>query len=66
MIVCMCNGVTDRDILCAISRGIDTVEMLTDELNIANVCGVCQYEIEDLIQRNKKPENKFLSIIRID
>jgi bacterioferritin-associated ferredoxin len=66
MIICLCNGVTDRDILCAIDRGLDTVDALSDELNVTTICGSCQHEIESLIQKFVKPSNHYLKFVKID
>ena len=41
MYVCICNGVTDRDIQDAASRGARTVKDLRRELGVASECGKC-------------------------
>jgi bacterioferritin-associated ferredoxin len=41
MYVCICNGVTDRDIHEAVSRGARTVKDLRRELGVASDCGKC-------------------------
>lgn len=41
MYVCICNGVTDKQIRRAISRGARSVEALHDELGVASQCGGC-------------------------
>jgi bacterioferritin-associated ferredoxin len=41
MYVCICNGVTDRDIRDAASRGARTVKDLRRELGVASDCGKC-------------------------
>jgi bacterioferritin-associated ferredoxin len=41
MYVCICNGVTDRDIQAAASRGARTVKDLRRELGVASDCGKC-------------------------
>lgn len=41
MYVCICNGVTDRDIRAAASRGARTVKDLRRELGVASDCGKC-------------------------
>jgi len=41
MYVCICNGVTDRDIHEAASRGARTVKDLRRELGVASDCGKC-------------------------
>ncbi len=41
MYVCICKGVTDRDIHYAASRGARTVKDLRRELGVAAECGKC-------------------------
>jgi len=41
MYVCICNGVTDRDIQEAVLRGARTVKDLRRELGVASDCGKC-------------------------
>ena len=41
MYVCICNGVTERDIRDAASRGARTVKDLRRELGVASDCGKC-------------------------
>ena len=41
MYVCICKGVTDRDIREAASRGARTVKDLRRELGVAADCGKC-------------------------
>ncbi|HTQ73164.1 MAG TPA: bacterioferritin-associated ferredoxin [Burkholderiales bacterium] len=41
MYVCLCNGVTDRDIREAVSRGARSVKDLRRELGVASDCGKC-------------------------
>lgn len=41
MFVCVCNSVTDRDILKAADAGASTLQDLSNELNVATCCGCC-------------------------
>ena len=41
MYVCICNGVTDREIREAVSRGARTLKDLRRELGVASDCGKC-------------------------
>ena len=41
MYVCLCNGVTERDIHEAASRGARTVKDLRRDLGVASDCGKC-------------------------
>jgi bacterioferritin-associated ferredoxin len=41
MYVCVCNGVTDKQIRRAIAGGAQSVQSLRDELGVASQCGGC-------------------------
>ena len=41
MYVCICNGVTDKQIRRAIAGGAQSVQCLRDELGVASQCGGC-------------------------
>jgi bacterioferritin-associated ferredoxin len=41
MYVCVCNGVTDRDIRKAVDDGASSLGDLREQLNVASCCGRC-------------------------
>jgi bacterioferritin-associated ferredoxin len=41
MYVCICNGVTDRQIRRAIDGGARSLQALNEELGVASQCGGC-------------------------
>ena len=41
MYVCICNGITDKQIKKAIAGGVTSLEELHDELGVASQCGSC-------------------------
>lgn len=41
MYVCVCNGVTDKQIIRAAENGAMTLQDLSDELKVATCCGRC-------------------------
>lgn len=41
MYVCVCNRVSDKEIHQAVIRGVDSLESLKKELNVATCCGRC-------------------------
>lgn len=53
MYVCICNSVTDRDILKAIDEGVSTVEGLGEALDVGTCCGRCTSCAEGLIQSTR-------------
>jgi len=49
MMVCICHGVTDRDILTAAASGICSMQGLEDELNVAASCGRCLDSVRQIL-----------------
>ncbi len=41
MYICICNSVTDRDIMKAVDKGATSLQDLSDKLNVATCCGRC-------------------------
>lgn len=41
MYVCICNGITERQIQRAIAEGMDTLPALQEHLGVASQCGGC-------------------------
>ena len=41
MYICICNAVTDRDIVQAVHNGAQTLRQLRHELGVAAECGRC-------------------------
>lgn len=41
MYVCVCNGVTDKQIIKAAEDGATSLQDLSDTLNVATCCGRC-------------------------
>jgi bacterioferritin-associated ferredoxin len=50
MYVCICNGVTDSQILQAVEEGANTVRELNKTLSVGNCCGKCTRVARDLIK----------------
>ena len=49
--VCVCNGVTDRDIQRAVEEGCDSLEALSARTGCGSTCGCCRdYAAEALAQ----------------
>jgi bacterioferritin-associated ferredoxin len=49
MYACICNAVTDDQVITAIDRGADTVEAVGDATRAGTCCGGCRDHLEDLI-----------------
>lgn len=49
MFVCICNGVTERQVREAIAGGASSLEALHSELGVASQCGSCSEHAQRLI-----------------
>lgn len=65
MYVCICNGITDKQIRAAVSRGVNSLQELRDELGVASQCGGCSEFAVSLIEdgqaRQIMDESMFFS-----
>lgn len=50
MYVCICNGITDKQIRAAAAGGANTLQALRDELGVASQCGGCTDHALSLLQ----------------
>jgi bacterioferritin-associated ferredoxin len=50
MYVCLCKGVTDRDIKAAINNGACSMGQLRKTLGVASQCGKCSTSARELLQ----------------
>jgi bacterioferritin-associated ferredoxin len=51
--VCVCNGVTDRDIQRAVDEGCDSLEALAARTGCGSTCGCCREYAEEAIAQAK-------------
>lgn len=59
MYVCICNGITDKQICCAVKSGCKTMSDLRKCLNVATQCGKCASEAKEiLIQTSAQTSDK--------
>lgn len=53
--VCVCNGVTDRDIQRAVDEGCDSLDALAARTGCGSTCGCCrEYAEEAILQAQSK------------
>lgn len=52
MYICLCKGVTDRQIREAISEGASSMRDLRTTLDVASQCGKCGRECKSLLSEN--------------
>ncbi|MCW8194258.1 hypothetical protein F6455_05635 [Proteobacteria bacterium 005FR1] len=49
MYVCLCNGITDREIKQSIREGASSLQDLHDNLGVASQCGQCACLTQELL-----------------
>ncbi len=49
MYVCVCNGVTDREIRAAVDLGADSLDAISRHLGVGTRCGCCRETAARLI-----------------
>ena len=49
MYVCVCNGISDREVRRAIDAGATTMNQLCTQLPLANRCGRCADAVRELL-----------------
>ncbi len=57
MYVCICNGITDKQIRQAVAGGATSLEELHDELGVASQCGSCSEHALSLINELQVGQN---------
>ena len=50
MYICICNGITEREIRGAASLGCTTIDDLSRELGVATCCGKCAPEAGNILR----------------
>ncbi|MFK7828176.1 MAG: (2Fe-2S)-binding protein [Congregibacter sp.] len=50
MYVCICNGITDKQIRAAASSGAASLQELRDQLGVASQCGSCSDAAMSILQ----------------
>lgn len=60
MYICLCNGITEKQIRTAVDNGAESFRAVREELGVGNQCGKCACSARDLIQDtlNDTPPNK--------
>ncbi len=49
MYVCICNGITDREIRTCVEQGASCMADLQRELGVATCCGRCEPYVRELL-----------------
>jgi bacterioferritin-associated ferredoxin len=53
MYVCICNAITDTQIIEAQQQGHTSLEQITKQLGVGNCCGRCIETAEEVLNDNK-------------
>ncbi len=52
MYICICNAITDKQILEAQSKGCDSIDDIMQKLGVGDSCGKCIIKAESLLIEN--------------
>ena len=52
MYVCICNAITDSQIIEAQQAGMTTMQQITEHLGVGNCCGRCVETAEEVLAEN--------------
>lgn len=61
MIVCVCNGISDKEIIDAVARGVCTRSALRQELGVSANCGSCAKSIQALLDKVSDSNSRVIS-----
>ncbi|MBD3640353.1 MAG: bacterioferritin-associated ferredoxin [Marinobacter sp.] len=56
MYVCLCHGVTDREIREAAENGISSMRQLGKELGVGTQCGRCACTAREILRESRSPD----------
>lgn len=58
MIICLCEGVSDREIALAVKTGATTLEQVAQSCRAGTSCGSCHDQIVKIIEASKDLEEQ--------
>lgn len=61
MYVCLCHGVTDREIREAADSGVNSMRQLSKELGVGTQCGRCACTARQILRESRTPEYMVLA-----
>ncbi|AFP29406.1 bacterioferritin-associated ferredoxin [Marinobacter sp. BSs20148] len=61
MYVCLCHGVTDRDIRAAADNGVTSMRQLGEELGVGTQCGRCAPTAREILRDYSSPSYMALA-----
>ena len=63
MYVCICHGITEKDIQKAAQSGVSTINQLAAETGATTGCGSCLDMAEDILQQQTIQQPDFLQVL---
>ncbi|KAA3638193.1 MAG: bacterioferritin [Proteobacteria bacterium] len=63
MYVCICHGITEKDIQKAARSGVNSISKLASETGATTGCGSCLEMAEDILQQHASQNTDFLQIL---
>ncbi|MGP9831776.1 bacterioferritin-associated ferredoxin [Marinobacter sp. NSM] len=60
MYVCLCHGVTDREIREAAEEGVSSMRQLGKQLGVGTQCGRCACAAREILRESRSPD--YLSL----
>lgn len=61
MYVCLCVGVTDREIRKAADNGVSSMRQLGKELGVGRQCGRCAGTAREILKESRSPDYRALA-----
>lgn len=63
MYVCLCNGITDKQIRKAAESGVADLNSLQRELGVATGCGSCLETATDILRDARQSSTRFEPVV---
>lgn len=63
MYVCICHGITDKDIQKAARSGINSINQLAAETGATTGCGSCLDMAQDILRQQSNQQADFLQVL---
>ena len=65
MLVCLCHGVSERDVTKAVRSGARTVEEVGRTCGAGTDCGTCVKDLKRCVSRAKKDELRLVTLVTL-
>lgn len=61
MYVCLCNGISDRQIRECVDRGAESLNEVQARLPVANCCGQCEETAREVIENHLESASRAVA-----